>query len=302
MRTVHSEQVTWIDLENPTADELGTLARDYRLHPVVAGELLKPTFRPKVEDYDHFLYLILHFPVYDARGADHGREIDFIIGKNFLITTHYHKSAVLDSCMALIRDETSAHVTYLSKDTGKLLYNILSHLFAESLHELEIMDKKITRMSNRIFTEHSKNMVKPISVLRREVLDFRRAVQPQESVLTSLEEQGRKFYGKEMAPYLNNIIGDYLRVWHMLENHKETVEALHETNGSLISTRTAEITKNLTIMAFITFPLTLIASLFGMNTKVLPLVGMPHDFWIIIGIMMTGIVGMFLLFRHKRWI
>lgn len=299
---IRGEKVTWVDLENPTAEELTALSRTYTIHPIVASELLKPTFRPKVEDYEHFLYLILHFPVYDARGADHGREIDFIIGKDFLITTRYHKSAVLEGYFASLRDDKNLHSQYLSEDTGKLLYHILSQLFAESLKELEIMDKKITRMANRIFLEHSKNMVRRISVLRREVLDFRRAVQPQESVLTSLEEQGRKFYGKDMAPYLNNIIGDYLRVWHMLENHKETIEAVHETHQSLISTRTAEITKNLTIMAFVTFPLTLIASLFGMNTQTLPIVGTPHDFWIIVGIMMVGIIGMFLLFKHKRWI
>ncbi len=294
--------MTWIDLEKPTEDELIELAQTYKLHPLVADELLRPTFRPKVENYDHFLYLILHFPVYDARGADHGKEIDFVIGKDFLITTHYHKTPVLAHVFTSFEKEKNPNKQHLSETTGKLLYHLLSELFAQSLKELETIDKKITRMENRIFVERTKGTVEEISLLRREVLDFRRAVQPQESVLSSLEEQGAAFFGKEMGPYLSNIIGDYLRVWHMLENHKETMEALHETNESLISMRTAEITKNLTIMAFITFPLTLLASLFGMNTKTLPIVGTAHDFWIIIGIMMVGIIGMFILFKYKKWI
>ena len=190
---------------------------------------------------------------------------------------------------------------YLSS-VGELLYYLLSGLFLSSFQELEKMDKIISAMENVIFKERNRDYVEDISLLRREILDFRRAINPQQSVLESLEEEGKVFLGKNMQPYVGRIIGDYLRIWHILENHKETIEALHETNESLLSLRMAEITKNLTIMAFITFPLTLIASLFGMNTEVLPIAGAPHDFWIILAVMAVGIVGMFVFFRWKKWI
>lgn len=295
MQTLKGEHVTWRDLENPNEDELLEVAQQYNIHPLVADELGRSTFRPKVENYDHFLYLILHFPVYDARDASRGKEVDFIVGKDFLVTTHYEHIPTL---AALMKEDT--HMK--EKTAGHLLFYILIALFKATIKELETVDKEITAMENRLFLKRHKATVEDISRLRREILDFRRAVQPQESVLTSLKEQGKDFFGKDIVPYFNILVGEHLRIWHLLENHKETIEALQETNESLISMRTSEITKNLTIMAFITFPLTLFASLFGMNTVMSPIVGRPYDFWIIVGIMIAAIISMFLFVRYKKWI
>ena len=301
MPTIHGKNLIWTHLKKPTADDVMEIAKNCDLHPLVADELLRPTFRPKVEIYDSYIYFILHFPQFDSRDSSYGAEIDFIVGKNFFITTQYTHMPVLEQFIAKCEADKRKAKQYLSS-TGELLYYLLSGLFAHSFQELEKMDKIISAMENIIFKERNHDYVEDISLLRREILDFRRAIHPQQSILQSLEKEGQVFFGKQMQPYLNRIIGDYLRVWHILENHKETVEALHETNESLLSLRTAEITKNLTIMAFITFPLTLIASLFGMNTEVLPIAGAPHDFWIILAVMAVGIVGMFVFFRWKKWI
>jgi len=301
MPVIHGKNFIWTHLEKPTADDVMEIAKNCDLHPLVAEELLRPTFRPKVEVYDTYLYLILHFPRFDARDSSYGAEIDFIIGKDFFITAQYGRMPALEQFISACEMDKRKSKQYLSS-VGELLYYLLSGLFLSSFQELEKMDKIISAMENVIFKERNRDYVEDISLLRREILDFRRAINPQQSVLESLEEEGKVFLGKNMQPYVGRIIGDYLRIWHILENHKETIEALHETNESLLSLRMAEITKNLTIMAFITFPLTLIASLFSMNTKILPIVGIPYDFWIIIGIMFVGIAGMFVFFKWKKWI
>ena len=277
------------------------IAKNCGLHPLVAEELLQPTFRPKVEVYDNYLYLILHFPRFDARDSNHGAEIDFIIGKDFFVTTHYERMPALEQFISACENDKRKSKQYLAS-TGELLYYLLSDLFTDSFRELEKMDKTLSIMKTVIFKERNRDYVEDISLIRREILDFRRTIHPQQSVLHSLEQEGGVFWGKSMQPYLSRIIGDYLRIWHILENHKETAEALHETNQSLLSMRTAEITKNLTMMAFITFPLMLIASLFGMNTLATPLVGARFDFWMIIGIMLAGTAGMFVFFKWKKWI
>lgn len=288
-------------MNGPTADDVMEIAKNADLHPLVAEELLRPTFRPKVEVYDSYLYLILHFPRYDARDSSYGDEIDFIVGKDIFITTQYARIPVLERFLRECETDKRKSKQYLAS-TGELLYHLLSELFADSFHELEKMDKTISGMETLIFQERNQDYVEKISLLRREILDFRRAFHPQQSVLVSLESEGKSFFGNNMQPYLSRIIGDYLRVWHILENHKETAEALHETNESLLSLRTAEITKNLTIMAFIMFPLTLLANLFGMNTTMLPLVGRENDFWMIVGIMCIGVAGMFFFFKWKKWL
>lgn len=221
-REIAGEKTIWIDFENPTEKELQALTQRYQIHPLVINELRRPTFRPKVENYGDFLYMILHFPVYNAEDSNHGHEVDFVIGKDFLITAHYQVIPALK--------EFSKNKKHVSSSSGNLLYDMLSNLFASSLVGLEIIDKNISHMEEAVFHEPGREFIERISVLRREILDFRRAIQPQESVLISLADHGKKFFGKDMAPYLDKVIGDYLRVWHILENHKEMVEALHQTN------------------------------------------------------------------------
>ncbi|TSC80897.1 MAG: magnesium transporter [Parcubacteria group bacterium Gr01-1014_29] len=301
MPTIHGKNFIWTHLNKPSEEDILEIAKNRDLHFLVADELLHPTFRPKVEQYGSHLYLILHFPKYDAQDSNRGNEIDFVIGKDFLITTQYAPLPALEEFVTSCETDKRKAMQYLT-NTGELLYHLLSRLFAYSLTELEKMDKKISAMENSIFREQNRKYVEDISLLRREILDFRRIIHPQQSVLRSLEEEGKVFFGKDMCLYLSRIIGDYLRMWHILENHKETVEALHETNESLLSIRTAEITKNLTIMAFIALPLTLLANLFGMNVSSFPIVGNPYDFWIIVGIMFVGILGMFVFFKWKKWI
>ena len=301
MPTIHGKNFIWTHLEKPSIDDVMEIAKNCDLHPLVAEEFLRPTFHPKVEVYDTYLYLILHFPRFDARDSSHGAEIDFIIGTDFFITTQYTRVPALEQFISACQTDKRKSKQYLTS-TGELLYYLLSHLFTDSFHELEKMDKIISALENIIFKERNNDYVEDISLLRRKILDFRRTIYPQQSVLQSLEDEGKAFFGKHMRPYVSRIFGDYLRIWHILENHKETVEALHETNESLLSLRTAQITKNLTIMAFITLPLTLVANIFGMNVSSFPIGGGSYDFWIIIGIMFAGIMGMFTFFKWKKWI
>lgn len=301
MPVIHGKSFIWTHLEKPVPDDILEVAKNCGLHPLVAEELLRPTFHPKIEIYDSYIYLVLHFPRFDAHDSSHDAEIDFIIGKDFFITTQYTRMPALERFVSECQTDKRKSKQYLTS-TGELLYYLLSDLFINSFQELEKIDKVISSMENIIFKERNRDYVENISLLRREILDFRRIIHPQQSVLQTLEEEGKTFFGKNMHPYLNHIIGDYLRIWHILENHKETIEALHETNESLLSLRTTEITKNLTIMAFIILPLTLVANIFGMNVSFFPIVGSPYDFWIIVGIMIVGIAGMFIFFKWKKWI
>ena len=145
------------------------------------------------------------------------------------------------------------------------------------------------------------NLVRKISHLRRDILDFRRILNPHKEVFSSLEYTGRKFFGPEFLHYFNNLVGEYYKVWNILESNKETIGSLQETNDSLLSNRTNDIMKFLTIMAFVTFPLAIFTSMFGMNTEHMPIVGLPGDFWIIMAIMLAAMVAMFSFFKHKRW-
>lgn len=303
MQVLTNEHLTWINIERPTEGDIARLGQEYEIHPFVLGELSRHTFRSKVDDYGSFLYLVLHFPFFDHLDSCSSMEIDFIIGKSFLITVQYKKNPELASFIRKCLKGESVGYEKPDRTSGHLLYAILMHLFALVIRDLDKIERNISNLEHKIFKEGKNDEVlHSISIVQQKILDFRRAIRPQEHIFSSLLDQGKVFFGHEMVPHLGALGGEHLKIWNYLETHKETIEALQNTNASIISTRTSEITKNLTIIAFLTFPLTLFANLFSMNTSITPIVGKANDFWIIIGIMFASTFCMFIFFKYKKWI
>lgn len=305
MQKLTCNGLTWVDIQNPSKKDITALKRIHNLHPLVAEELLLPTYRPRIEMYDEQMFLVLHFPIRAKRGERHTstHEIDFIIGKTYLTTTHYGEVAVLKKLYNKLTGNESLCKQNFGSNSGYILHYIISELFTMVLEELDKFAVEIEKVEALLQKKHNaEEIVEAISSLRYELLDYRKALKPQQTVLNSLKERGKIFFENHMGPYLSDITGEYVRVWDALENHKDTLEALNNTNESLLSSRSNEIMRRLTIMAFITFPLTLIASIFGMNTRWLPFAGNQNDFWIIFGIMIFGVLFMFGYFKSRHWL
>ena len=292
----------WIYGDRPTKEELENLARNYNVHPVVAEELSHPTLRPKVDRFSQFLYLILHFPVFKPQiKTSLGAEIDFIIGKDFLITISYEDNIALTDFFKELEEHRSEAEHAFASGVEMVFYHLLSRLYDFALRELDHIKLKIDTIDASLAAREDEATIQEIFFLRRDILNFRRAIKPHETVVNSLENHGAAFFGESIRPYFKDIIGEYYKVWNMLETHKETVEALYDTNISFLSMRSNEIMKRLTLMAFVTFPLTLIAAIFSMNITPHIFCGSPYDFIIVLGVIFTAILVMLLFFKHRRW-
>ncbi|MBD3282404.1 MAG: hypothetical protein GF387_02230 [Candidatus Portnoybacteria bacterium] len=299
------QELTWVDMIDPDKKDIDHLGKEYNIHPVVLKELVSPTLRPKVEHYEHYLFMVLHFPIYDTKEkTTRAVELDFIITKNTLITIRYGKIEPLKSFWGKCRSDNQ--YLYFQNSPALLLHCILEELNQFSLRQIDHITKKINGIEKNIFKpKNSKgeaSLVEKISLIRRDILDFRRTIKPQSSILKSLKVRGVEYFGGDLEPYFSDIIGDHMRVWDLLENHKETIESLQEANDSMLSNRANMIMKILTIFAVIVFPLTLLAAIFGMNTTYLPIVGTRHDFWIILSFMLFGTAFMIVLFKRKKWL
>ena len=250
------------------------------------------------------IYIILHFPAFSRGHGEESddQEVDFIIGKNILITTHYETINPLYKFTKLFETNATLEKVDIGDHAGYLFYYILRELYGYLEEELDAMDNALNNIEERIFHGYEKQMVFEISKVNRDLLNFKQATRPHQEVLESLEHAGVKVFGDTFAYHLRAISGEYYKIANFLESNKETLEELRKTNDALLNTKTNEIMKTLTIMAFVTFPLSLFASIFGMNTSYLPLVGLKHDFWIIIGIMLLATIGFFWFFRHNRWL
>ena len=182
------------------------------------------------------------------------------------------------------------------------MFLITKKLYDYALRQLEHVHGKISEIEERMFTGQEKDMVKEISYVQRDALEFQRAIHAHNSVLKSLSETDMKITGKDFSHYLNSMLAELARVENLLDNSKETIELLRDTNDSLLSSKTNEVMKTLTVMAFVTFPAMFLATLLSMNTAWLPIVGVPGDFWIVLLLMIAGAFTAFSFFKKKKWI
>jgi len=302
MKQVQSK-ITWIDIINPSQSDIDYLGANYKFHPLILAELMKPSSRSKVEAYNNYIYIVYYIPIYDpCTRISKSTEVDFLITKDAIITTRYGEIEPIDNFFNRLEKDITSHEKYLDKTSGHLLYEILENCQEFSLRQLAHINEKVCSIEESIFKGHEKQMIKEISFVKRDVLDQRLITRPQKTILDSLLVKGSKFFGKDMEIYLNDLIGDHEKVWDTLDNLKETIEALESTNNTLFESRMNEIMKLLTIMAFVTFPLSLVSSLFGMNTASTPIVDNPYGFWIILSLMLIISFGLFIFFKFKKWL
>lgn len=297
-----NKKITWIDLESPTQDEVRGIMKEFGIHPLVGNELLSPTVRPKVDIYPDYIYLILHFPIIEHRhGEKADQEVDFILGKNFIITTHYETIDPLHEFSKVFEVNSIIDKTNIGAHAGFVFFYILKELYRALGSELDYINSVLGRVEKSVFDGHEREMVEVVSHVNRDILNFRQAIRLHGDVLASFENASPKIYGDDFTYYIHAAIGEYQKIASVLEGHRETIAELRKTNDSLLTTKQNETIKTLTIMAFITLPLSLIAAVFGMNVEHTPLIGAPGDFWIIIGLMVVTLIILFVYFKRKNW-
>ena|SRR3989344_480521 len=306
MVTVHKhKKIVWIDLDSPTSEEVKDLMKKYPIHPLVANELVYPTLRGRVDAYENIIYLILHFPVFERnRKIFSESEVDFIIGKNFLITAHYRDFNTLHEIARMFETNTLSTKDEKLTNVGLLFFQVIKEMYALSINELAEIQAKILAVEEEIFSRSNNkhDLVRKISHVRRDVLDFRRIIHPHREILNVLKNHGEKNLGKDFSVYMSFLNSDYLRLLHTLETDKDTVESLQATNDSLVTFHTNSITKNFTMMAFMTFPLMVIIGLFSIPAKSTPIIGTTGDFWIILVIVIGVLYGLYSIFRKRGWL
>ncbi len=301
--TYEREGLTWIDLESPSEEELDGIRETYSLHPLVVGELSTPSDRQKVDLYENLMYLILQFPALGrARTTSRSQEIDFLIGKDFLVTVHYEPIDALREVGGHFEVDTLLHKGQHEKHAGFIFFTIIQKLYASLEDQLEGISHDLTGAKDRIFAGQERAMVERLSSINRTLLEFRIAIKSHGNIWDSFEKAGAVFFDKKFSYYLAAISGGYNKIGNMLEGNKEILNDLRQTNDSLLTTKMNETMVHLTMMAFVVFPLTLIAGIFSMQTQQTPVIGTPNDFWKVLGAMFITALVVFGFFKYRKWL
>lgn len=304
MKKIHSYNgLTWIDLNDPSKDEVRNIMDEYNINPQIADDLISPTVKPQVNTYDNYVYMVLHFPAskHSHTGSDQ-QEVDFIISEDALITVRYD---LIDSIHKFAKEfdvESVIGRENIGDHAGYILYHLLQKLYKSIDHELEYIDSHLRDIEEKIFNGKEKQMVQEISKMSRVLLDFEQTTSTHTTVLESFKNVSMQFFGDDFTAFADSLITRHNQVLARITRHRKMIRELRETNDSLVSTKQNEVMKVLTIMAFVTFPLSLLASIFGMNTISMPIIGHPYDFWIITGTMVGLMLLFFVFFKYKRWV
>lgn len=293
--------LTWVDLVAPSAGEVRALMSEFDIDPIIAQELTSPSPKSKAERRGHLLYLVLHFPAIRGAQSRPEQEIDFVIGKNFLITTRYANIDPLHS-FAKAFEVNSVLGRGSAEHGGHLFVGMVRDLYHSLLLESDRLHEQLDSVEEKIFSGMEREMVAQIGVVGRMIHDFRRTLEPHKIMLESIEPHGDRIFGAGFSYHMRSLLGEYERVRHTLEHLQEWLQELRETNNSLVSTKQNEIMKDLTVMAFMTFPLTLLVSLFSINARHNPILGSQYDFWIILGILVFTAALLLGFFKYKHWL
>lgn len=302
-RLFEKNGLKWLRVNEPTSEDFEYIKTVFRFHPLVIETITAPTLHPEIAAYRDHLFLILHFPIiFRDQVANAVAEVDFLITKKIIVTLTYRSHPRLEEFFEKISKDSRLQRRFVKEHSGELLYGIIDYLLGSLIHDLDFLEEQVTGIEEEIFENRRPTLVEEISKARRNILDFRRITSPMQTVLNLLPQIGSKFYGKEMEPYFTDLLASESKIRHLIENHKETIEALQETNESLLSNQISQIIKLLTIFSAILLPLNLIASVWGMNQKSLPLSGGAHDFWIIISAMIAVALLLIAFFHGKKWL
>ncbi len=307
MITTHTHRnLVWLDLQSPNNEEISGIVKRYGLNPLVGEELKDSPSRAKIDFYKEYLMIILTVPV---RVREDGiykivdREIDFIIGKNFLITSRAETIEQIDYFAKIFDANAILDKGQKIEHAGHLFYYMIKRIYSGMINDLKNINSALTASENHIFKGDEREMVEVLSNLNRELIDFRQTARIHRDIWDDMVDSVEKdLFGKEYVSYVSDIKTDFEQIYELSANARELIDDLRETNDSLLNSKQNQTMRVLTLATFIFQPITFIAALFTIPALRVPLISSSYGWPMILIIMIILATGIWWIFKKKRWL
>ncbi len=297
MKTITENNLTWIDIEKPTQKDLDWLKNNFNIHTTILDELISPIQREKVEYFDNYLFLVMYVPVFHrTKKTTRSIELDILITENHLITVHNKPVEPLKDLIKKCQGKFDLKSERFGSTTGHLFYLISEELLNFAERQLVHIGKNINQVEDDMFKGMEHELIKEISIIKRDILDFRIAIRPLNKIFNSLANRGINFWPKksdDLKIYFNDLIGDYEKIWGEIDNDTNIINALEDTHTNLLSNKTSTIIRTFTMLSFITFPAMLVAAVLQTNLA---------DLWVIAAVILFTTTFMWVYFKIKKWL
>ncbi len=295
--------VTWTDIRQPSIEDIHNLGTLYpQFHPLDLEDLLSRIERPKIDEYEDYLFVVMHFPRWDPQHRiSRPSEVDMFIGANYLITVHDGELKPLNTLVQRCLDDEGFRASLMGRGASRLFYAVIDALVDYIFPILYKVDANIRGIEEDLFTEDLRRIIEDISFARRDVIALRHIIRPQIDIVANLEKVDRPFIQEELDVYFGDILDHLQKASDLLSDNTEVINVLADAADTFASYRINEVMRTLTVISVIMLPLTLISGIYGMNV-LLPLADHPYAFTIIVAIMAFIMVTLLLIFRQRRWL
>jgi magnesium transporter len=303
VRTLVYSDISWHDDPGPTEKDLRSLQKKYHFHELDIDDCLSEHERPKIEEYERYLFLVFHIPYLDKKsGRIMKEEVNIFFGQNFIVTLHQGKLEPLDRIWRECKRSARKRDAYLGRGLGFFLYVLMLQLFEVGFPILDAITRDLRRIEHTLFeSEEAADLLRDILTLKRNIITMRSILLPQRTLVAALEHKNERFIARDLEIYFDNILDAIERQWAILERAKELSEALHETHESWLGHKTNAIIRVLTIFSVTMLPLNFLTGLYGMNVA-LPFQEYPPVFLLLLFLMVLLLLGFLSYFAWKKWL
>lgn len=299
----HSDQSVnrWIDIEIDADDKsIESLATTFDLHPLLVEDILSLDHRPKLDDYDDYIFIVAKMLTYDhVNRKIKTEQIRFVLGEDYLITIQEKEGDVFDK----IRDKLKGNKGKIRKlKPDYLLYSLLDSIVDNYFAIIETIGEDVERIESHLITDNSNNSLKNIYKMKRELIHIRKAVWPIREVISKLERVENDLIQPTTLLYVRDIYDHCVQIIETVESHREVVSSLLDIYLSSTSNKLNAVMKVLTIISTIFMPLSFIVGLYGMNFRYMPELDWHYGYFAVLGICISISVVMLFYFKKRRWL
>jgi magnesium transporter len=296
-----TESVTWININGlHHIGEIEKIGKQYNLHPLVLEDIVNTTQRPKIDEYDNYLFVVLKMLYYDKNEEIINEQVSFVLGKNYVLTFQEAEGDVFDTVRDRLR-YSKGRIRTLKSDY--LLYALIDAVVDQYFSIIETLGNKIEDLETDIFDGQAKSTMNlEVQQLKREILKVRRAIFPLREVINRIEKTENALIYKRTITYYRDIYDHLIQVSENIDIYREMIWSLMDMYMTTISNRMNEVMKVLTIMSSIFIPLTFLAGIYGMNFDFMPELKYRYSYFVLLGAMFFLFLGLLFYFKRKKWL
>ncbi len=308
LKIIHTKNLQWIDIVNADDKDLTYLKENFKFHPLDFEDIAASATRTKIDEYDHYHFIVLLFPILNREtGEIKPAEVDFFVGKNFVVTAHDGSMQTLNNLVHSVHQFDNTRVAYMNQGPGFLVFSILEILFKRSSPILDKINNQVNQSGKNIFQLDIRTLQK-VSELKKSIIVYRRIMKMHKYILSKLQKSKKDYLQfKDSKGYFENLIEYAENIWEVLASDKESVESFEETNQSLGTHQINDVLQVLTIVSVVVTTLTLITDIliFFERSNLERSFGFTSDLELFV--FMTSILGvittiMFIFFKKRNWL